>query len=120
MSGSSERQYLPFELASRVFRLDSWSDPYRAYEELATREAIVRLLTDDWRFEGKQARARLRQRRRPHPPAPPGGAEKGDFWGADLDEASIDWLEREAVAAAARLAQRRAAAASASSTAAST
>jgi SAM-dependent methyltransferase len=96
MSGSSERQYPPFELASRVFRLDSWSDPYRAYEELGaqTREAIVRLLPDDWRFKGKRvldfgsgAGRTLRHFLEE--------AEEGDFWGADLDEASIDWLERE-------------------------
>jgi SAM-dependent methyltransferase len=96
MPGSSERPYPPFELASRVFRLDSWSDPYRAYEELGaqTREAIVRLLPDDWSFEGKRvldfgsgAGRTLRHFLEE--------AETGEFWGADLDAASIDWLERE-------------------------
>jgi SAM-dependent methyltransferase len=80
-------------LATRVFGLEGWDDPYMAYEELGaqTRRAIVGLLPDDWIFEGKRvldfgsgAGRTLRQ----FLPE----AEEGEFWGADLDAASVDWL----------------------------
>jgi SAM-dependent methyltransferase len=81
------------DLATRVFGLEGWDDPYRAYEALGaqTKSAIVSLLPDDWTFEGKRvldfgsgAGRTLRQ----FLPE----AEAGEFWGTDIDDASIAWL----------------------------
>ena len=94
MTVSADRPYPPFELASRVFAVTGWpSDPYRAYEELGaqTKRAIVRLLPDDWSWEGKRVldygsgagrtlRHFLRRRRR------------RSSTGRDIDAPSIEWL----------------------------
>jgi SAM-dependent methyltransferase len=93
---SRDHPYPPFELASRVFRLESWGDPQRAYEELGaqTRSALLSLLPDDWSFEGKRvldfgsgAGRTLRHFL--------DEAESAELWGADIDEPSIEWLQAE-------------------------
>ena len=93
---SADHPYPPFELASRVFRLEGWGDSTRAYEELGaqTKRAIVRLLPEDWSFAGKRvldfgcgAGRTLRHFL--------DEAETGEFWGADIDAPSIDWLRAE-------------------------
>lgn len=84
----------PRDLASRVFGVEGWSDPDRAYLELGkqTKEQIVRLLPGDWSFVDKRvldfgsgAGRTLR-----HFTAE---AESAEFWGCDIDERSIAWLE---------------------------
>jgi SAM-dependent methyltransferase len=78
-----------------VFSLEGWGDPFKAYEEIGaeTRGALLRLLPDDWSFEGKcvldfgcGAGRTLR-----HFLAE---AEAGELWGADIDTASIAWLKK--------------------------
>jgi SAM-dependent methyltransferase len=80
-------------LATRVFGLEEWDDPYRAYESLGaqTKKAIVDLLPDGWTFEAKRvldfgsgAGRTLRQ----FLPE----AEGGEFWGTDIHAPSIAWL----------------------------
>jgi SAM-dependent methyltransferase len=91
---SREVPYPPVELASRVFGLQEWGDPIAAFEEIGgqTRNAIVGLLPGDWSFEGKKVldfgcgvgrtlRHFLTE------------AETAEFWGADIDAPSIDWLQ---------------------------
>jgi SAM-dependent methyltransferase len=94
MTASSEHPYPPFELASRVRPLDEYGDPLQVYEEMGAqmREALLRLLPDDWSFDGKRmldfgcgAGRTLR-----HFMAE---AENAEFWGSDVDAASIDWME---------------------------
>ena len=95
MSASADHPYPPLELASRVFSVTGWtSDPFRTYEEMGaqTARAIVRLLPDDWSFDGKRvldfgsgAGRTLRHFL--------GEAEKGEFWGTDIDRPSIEWLD---------------------------
>jgi hypothetical protein len=48
--------YPPFEHANRVFSLEGWGDPFRAYERLGaeTKAALLDLLPVDWSFEGKR------------------------------------------------------------------
>jgi SAM-dependent methyltransferase len=96
MTTSADRPYPPVELASRVF-CGQWSDPLRAYEELGaqTKRALVDQLPDDWSFEGRRvldfgcgAGRTLRHFL--------SEAETGEFWGADIDAASIEWM-REAL-----------------------
>jgi SAM-dependent methyltransferase len=94
MTGSAERPYPPLELASRVFAVTGWtSDPFRAYEEIGaqTARALVRLLPDDWSFEGKRvldfgcgAGRTLRHFL--------SEAETAEIWGTDIDRPSIEWL----------------------------
>jgi SAM-dependent methyltransferase len=94
VTASSERPYPPYELASRVRPLDEYSDPYRYYEELGAqmKRALLELLPDDWSFDGKRvldfgsgAGRSLRHFL--------SEAERGEFWGADIDRASIEWME---------------------------
>ena len=93
MPESREAPYPPVDLASRVFGLQEWGDPIAAFDEIGgqTRNAIVGLLPDDWSFEGKKVldfgcgvgrtlRHFLTE------------AETAEFWGADIDAPSIDWL----------------------------
>jgi SAM-dependent methyltransferase len=83
----------PAELASRVFRLEKWSDPARVFEEMGaqTKRSLLDLLPDDWSFEGTRvldfgcgAGRTLRHFL--------DEAEHGELWGADIDEPSIEWL----------------------------
>lgn len=84
----------PRDLASRVFGIETWSDPERAYLELGeqTKEQIMRLLPEGWSFDGRRvldfgsgAGRTLR-----HFAAE---AERAEFWACDIDEPSVAWLE---------------------------
>jgi SAM-dependent methyltransferase len=90
---SRDLPYPPASLATRVFGLDGWGDPLAAYEEVGaqTKSALVDLLPADWTWEGKRvldfgsgAGRTLRHFLTE--------AETAEFWGADIDEASITWL----------------------------
>lgn len=95
VSRSSEKPYPPLELANRVCSLEGRGDPFLAYEQLGAeaREALLRLLPRDFSFAGKRvldfgcgAGRTLRQFL--------AEARTGEFWGADIDAASIAWLTR--------------------------
>jgi SAM-dependent methyltransferase len=95
VTASVEHPYPPPELATRVFCLQEWGDPFRAYEELGvqTKNALIGLLPDDWSFEGKRvldfgsgAGRTLRQFLTE--------AESAELWGTDIDGASIEWLQQ--------------------------
>jgi SAM-dependent methyltransferase len=96
MAMGPERPYPPLDLANRVLTVTGWkSDPFRAYEEIGaqTRSALVRLLPDDWSFEGRRvldfgsgAGRTLRHFMTE--------AETAEIWGTDIDRPSIEWLER--------------------------
>lgn len=83
----------PRELASRVFAVEGWSNADQAYETLGaqTKEQIVRMLPDDWTFEGKRVldfgcgAGRTLRHFAPE-------ADVAEFWGTDIDGASIDWM----------------------------
>ncbi len=84
----------PRELAARVFAVEGWSDPDLAYDELGaqTKNQLVRLLPADWSFVGKRvldfgsgAGRTLRHFAT--------AAETAEFWGADIDEPSIAWMQ---------------------------
>jgi SAM-dependent methyltransferase len=95
VTASSEAPSPPLELATRVFTVTGFnSDPMRAYEEMGaqTRQALERVLPDDWSFEGKRvldfgsgAGRTLRHFL--------GEAESAEFWGTDIDRPSIEWLD---------------------------
>lgn len=83
------------ELAGRVCSLAGRGDPLTAYERLGaeTKTALLELLPDDWSFSGKRvldfgcgAGRTLRHFLTE--------AEDAEFWGADIDRPSIEWLER--------------------------
>jgi SAM-dependent methyltransferase len=87
--------YPPLNLANRVLSLDGWGDPLRAYEALGaeTKAALLEVLPDGWDFTGKRvldfgcgAGRTLR-----HFLAE---AETAELWGADIDAASIEWLQQ--------------------------
>jgi SAM-dependent methyltransferase len=91
---SADRPYPPLELADRVCSLEGRGDPWKAYEALGaeTKSELLALLPDDWTFEGKRvldfgcgAGRTLRQFLTE--------AETGELWGADIDGASIEWLQ---------------------------
>jgi SAM-dependent methyltransferase len=95
VTGSADQPYPPLELASRVFSVTGWkSDPFRAYEEIGaqTARALVRLLPDEWSFEGKRVldfgsgAGRTLRHFLPE-------AESAELWGTDIDRPSIKWLE---------------------------
>jgi len=86
--------YPPFELAHRVGSLADSIKPFEYYDTLGreTRDGIVDQLPSDWSFSGKRildfgcgAGRTLR-----HFTDEAGMAE---FWGCDIDEASIGWME---------------------------
>jgi SAM-dependent methyltransferase len=94
MPTSKDVPYPPQRLASRVFNVDEWGDPIAAFEQMGaeTRDAIVRLLPKDWSWDGKKIldfgcgvgrtlRHFLVE------------ADVAEFWGADIDEPSIAWLQ---------------------------
>ena len=96
MTASAQRPYPPAKLQNRVFWVSGWStDPIRAYEEMGaqTRRALTSLLPDDWSFANKRvldfgsgAGRTLRHFLEE--------AEQGEFWGADIDRPSIEWMEQ--------------------------
>src|SRR6188472_4513960 len=84
----------PLSLATRVFGLEGWDDPYRAYGAIGaqTRQAIVGLLGPEWTWEGKRvldfgsgAGRTLRHFLTE--------ARTAEFWGTDIDRPSIEWLD---------------------------
>jgi SAM-dependent methyltransferase len=83
----------PRELTARVFSVQGWTDPDRAYDELGAQTArqVVKLLPDDWTFAGKRvmdfgsgAGRTLR-----HFAA---AARQAEFWGVDIDRPSVEWM----------------------------
>jgi SAM-dependent methyltransferase len=88
--------YPPLELANRVGSLADSSDPYQYYDKLgrSTHNGIMDLLPANWAFSGKRvldfgcgAGRTLR-----HFAAE---AAEAEFWGCDIDEASIRWMEEQ-------------------------
>ena len=85
----------PRDLAARAFAVvDAWNDPDRAYDALGaqTKAQLVRLLPEDWSWEGKRvldfgsgAGRTLRHFALE--------AQTAEFWGADLHEPSVSWLK---------------------------
>jgi SAM-dependent methyltransferase len=82
------------ELISRVsLGCRFWGDPIKTYDQMGaeTREAIIRLLPDDWSFSGRRVldfgcgAGRTLRHFLPE-------AEEGEFWGADIHGPSIDWI----------------------------
>lgn len=92
---SPEKPYPPFELANRVHSLEADdSESFRSYDEKGAfaREQLLTLVPDGFSFEGKRildfgcgAGRTLRHFLTE--------AEAGEFWGADIDLTSIDWLQ---------------------------
>lgn len=91
----SKPPYPPYELVNRVYPLGEASEPYRVYEQMGaeTKDALLRLLPDDWSFAGKRvldfgcgAGRTLR-----HFLAE---ADKGEFWGSDIHGPSIEWMQQ--------------------------
>jgi SAM-dependent methyltransferase len=92
---SARRPFPPLGLANRVCALEGRGDPLPAYEQLGAeaKAALLDLLPDGWSFDGKRvldfgcgAGRTLRHFLLE--------AERAEFWGADIDDASITWLER--------------------------
>jgi SAM-dependent methyltransferase len=84
----------PLHLADRVLSLEGWDDPYEAYVRLGadTKAELLALLGDDWAFDGRRlldfgcgAGRTLRHFL--------GEAETCEVWGADIDAASVEWLQ---------------------------
>jgi SAM-dependent methyltransferase len=96
MATSPAVPYPPPTLLERVFGVgvDGWSDPHKAYDVIGgqTKQAIVDLLPDDWSFDGKRVldfgcgAGRSLRHFLPE-------AERGEFWGTDIDGPSVDWLQ---------------------------
>ena len=92
---SVDLPYPPLELANRVCSLQGRGNPLEAYEKLGaeTKAALIEMLPPEWSFDGKRvldfgcgAGRTLRQFLVE--------ARNGEFWGADIDAASVAWLER--------------------------
>jgi SAM-dependent methyltransferase len=88
--------YPPLELAHRVGSLAGTSDPLEYYDKLGreTRDGIMENLPPGWTFVGKRvldfgcgAGRTLRHF--------VDEADEAEFWGCDIDEASIDWMREE-------------------------
>ncbi len=86
--------YPPLSLANRVCSLEGRGDPFLAYDQLGaeTKAALLEVLGEGWSFGGKRvldfgcgAGRTLR-----HFLAE---AHVGEFWGTDIDTASIAWLK---------------------------
>jgi len=98
MRGSLDLPYPPPELMNRVCSLDGYGDPVAAYERLGTeaRDALLLdLLPAGWGFGGKRvldfgcgAGRTLRQ-------FIAEATSHAEFWGADIDAASIEWLRQK-------------------------
>lgn len=85
----------PLDLANRVCSLEGEGDPYDAYQRLGAeaKAAIALLLPNEWSFERRRvldfgcgAGRTLRQ----FLPE----ARSAEFWGIDIDDDSIAWLQR--------------------------
>jgi SAM-dependent methyltransferase len=95
MEDTSQSTFPPFELMQRVFpAVGQWSEPYRVYDQMGaeTKDALLRLLPEDWSFAGKRVldfgcgpgrtlRHFLAE------------AEEGEFWGSDIHGRSIEWMQ---------------------------
>jgi SAM-dependent methyltransferase len=88
--------YPPLELADRVGSLAGADDPLEYYDKLGreTRDGLVARLPADWTFAGRRildfgcgAGRTLRQFSQE--------ATDAEFWGCDIDAASIRWVEEE-------------------------
>jgi len=95
MTSSADLPYPPLPLARRTGGLAGRSDPVRAYETTGaeTKRALLEILPAEWSFEGKRvldfgcgAGRTLR-----HFLVEAAAAE---MWGADIDSASIAWLNQ--------------------------
>ena len=95
MTPPQDAPYPPLQLADRVFGIENWtSDPMRTYTEMGaqTRRVITSLLPDDWSFDGKRVldfgsgAGRTLRHFLPE-------AESAEFWGTDIDKASIEWMQ---------------------------
>lgn len=95
MLSSLNAPYPPLRLANRVSSLAGSEDPSAEFDRRGGEEkrALLKLLSQGWSFSGKRVldfgcgsgrtlRHFLRE------------AEEGEFWGADIDGPSIDWLRR--------------------------
>jgi len=88
--------YPPLELVVRV-RPDvlEFTDPIAAYEQAGaqTKQTLLRLLPDDWSFDGKRVldfgcgAGRTLRHFLPE-------AERAEIWGADIDKPSVDWINQ--------------------------
>ena len=85
----------PIPLASRVGSLAETDDPYALYEQLGAnaRDQILHMLPPGYELEGRRlldfgcgAGRTLRHYL--------GDADSAEIWGCDIDEESIEWLER--------------------------
>lgn|SRR5215204_5592630 len=97
MGVSSDPPYPPPDLLERVFGVgvEGWSDPHKAYAVIGgqTKSALLRLLPEEWSFEGKRvldfgcgAGRTLRHFL--------SEARSAELWGTDIDHRSIEWLQR--------------------------
>ncbi len=85
----------PLPLANRVGSLAEAEDPYAFYEEIGakSREQILRMLPPGYELEGRRlldfgcgAGRTLRHFL--------GEAGTAEIWGCEIDQESIDWLQR--------------------------
>ena len=88
--------YPPLELANRVGSLADATKPFEYYDKLGrdTRDGIMDRLPSGWAFSGKRildfgcgAGRTLRQFT--------AEAGEAEFWGCDIDEESIRWMEEQ-------------------------
>jgi SAM-dependent methyltransferase len=95
MASSDDVPYPPLHLANRVCSLAGRCDPIKAYERLGaeTKRALLEILPSDFLFAGKRvldfgcgAGRTLRHFIEE--------ARAAEFWGADIDGPSVDWLRR--------------------------
>ena len=91
---AGDAPYPPLPLANRVGSLEEARDPYEFYDELGrrAREDIERALPAGWSFDGRTVldfgcgAGRTLRHFLPE-------ADRGEFWGCDIDAESIEWLE---------------------------
>jgi len=92
-AGAGPVPFPPLDLMSRVGSVDQADDPQRAYADLgeALRRGIVDLLPPDWSWAERRVldfgcgAGRTLRHFLPE-------AAVGEFWGCDIDDASISWL----------------------------
>lgn len=86
----------PLALANRVGAIESHSEPWAHYDFVGerTRQEILARLPDAWAFGGKHVldfgcgAGRTLRHFLPE-------AERGEFWGCDIDAASVHWMQQE-------------------------
>lgn len=90
-----EHPYPPFELATRTARLPAGEEALAEYHERGamTKSELLRLFPEGTDLDGKRildfgcGAGRTLRHFLPE-------AERGEVWGVDIDERSIEWLER--------------------------